>query len=113
MPDYPRSLIDFQQRFPDDAACARYLGALRWPDGLRCLACGHDRAWSLRSKPWVYECRGGLRDEHLQVHLDEFVFRFNRRHPPCRVLISPIRRHITKARGLQHIDPNGDSGISL
>ena len=34
MPDYPRSLVDFQRRFPDDAACAHYLAALRWPDGL-------------------------------------------------------------------------------
>ena len=33
MPDYPGSLVDFQRRFPDDAACAHYLAALRWPDG--------------------------------------------------------------------------------
>ena len=57
MPDYPRSLVDFQRRFPDDAACANYLFALRWPDGFRCPACGHDRAWALKTKPWTYECR--------------------------------------------------------
>ena len=33
MPDYPHSLVDFQRRFPDDAACAHYLADRRWPEG--------------------------------------------------------------------------------
>ena len=57
MPDYPRSLIAFQHRFPDDDACATYLAAIRWPDGFRCPACDHHHAWSLKTKPWTYECR--------------------------------------------------------
>lgn len=28
--DFPRSLIEFQRRFPDEAACASYLAAARW-----------------------------------------------------------------------------------
>ncbi len=47
MPDYPRSLIAFQRRFPDDRACAEYLVTVRWPEGFRCPACGHDRSWAL------------------------------------------------------------------
>jgi transposase-like protein len=39
-PDFPRSLIDFQHRFPDEAACRAYLFASRWPDGFACPACG-------------------------------------------------------------------------
>lgn len=57
MSDFPRSLIAFQRRFPDEAACATYLASLRWPAGFRCPACGHDRAWRLETKPWTYECR--------------------------------------------------------
>ena len=57
MPDYPRSLIAFQHRFPDDDACATYLAAIRWPDGFRCPSCDHHHAWSLKTKPWTYECR--------------------------------------------------------
>ena len=45
-----------QRRFPDDAACARYLVALRWPDGFRCPRCAHDHAWMLKTKAWTYEC---------------------------------------------------------
>ncbi len=46
MTDYPRSLLEFQHGFPDDAACAQYLCAQRWPEGFRCPAFGHDRAWA-------------------------------------------------------------------
>ena len=44
MPDYPRSIIAFQRRFPDEAAGAAYLADLRWPDGFCCPACGHGAA---------------------------------------------------------------------
>ncbi len=56
MPDYPDSLIAFQQRFPDDAACAAHLSSLRWPEGFRCPGCGHDRGWRLKGKAWTWEC---------------------------------------------------------
>ena len=57
MPDFPHSVIAFQHRFSDEAACAAYLAAIRWPEGFRCPACGHHRAWSLKTKLWTYECR--------------------------------------------------------
>ena len=53
MPDYPRSLIAFQRRFPDDRACAEYLLTVRWPEGFRCPACGHVQA--LETKAWTFE----------------------------------------------------------
>ena len=31
---------EFEARFPDDDACARYLAERRWPDGFVCPACG-------------------------------------------------------------------------
>ena len=67
MSDYPRSLIAFQRRFGDEAACADFLCALRWPDGFACPACGHDRAWQLRTKPWTYECRGCRRQTSVKA----------------------------------------------
>ena len=48
MSDCPSSLIDFQRRFPDDAACAAWLAELRWPDGFLCPVCVHDDAWALQ-----------------------------------------------------------------
>jgi hypothetical protein len=56
MTDFPRSLIEFQRRFPDEGACAAYLAQARWPDGFRCPACGHDKGWELATKAFTWEC---------------------------------------------------------
>jgi transposase-like protein len=47
--------VDFQERFPDDAACLEYLAASRWPEGFRCPACGGARAWVLERRH-LWEC---------------------------------------------------------
>lgn len=36
---FPTSLPEFQQVFPDDKACAKYLEAMRWPKGFTCPKC--------------------------------------------------------------------------
>ena len=56
MIDVPRSLIEFQDGFPDERACAAYLADARWPDGFRCPSCGHDKGWQLSSKAFTREC---------------------------------------------------------
>jgi len=56
MPDFPRSILEFQRQFPDEAACAAWLTAARWPEGFRCPVCGHDHAWELDTKAWTWEC---------------------------------------------------------
>jgi hypothetical protein len=52
----PRSLPEFEARFPDEAACARWLLTKRWPDGFRCPACGHDKAWELGRERLTLQC---------------------------------------------------------
>jgi transposase-like protein len=39
-PGFPRSIVEFQRRFPDEADCRAYLFESRWPDGYRCRRCG-------------------------------------------------------------------------
>ena len=47
---------EFEVRFPDDDACARYLAERRWPDGFVCPACGGRKGWALdRGRP-TWEC---------------------------------------------------------
>ena len=58
MPDYPHSLLEFQQRFPDERACADYLIETRWPDGFVCPSCGSVKAWALETKVFTFECAG-------------------------------------------------------
>ena len=56
MPDFPCSLIDFQHRFPDEAACAAWLFEARWPAGFRCPACAHEKGWPHGGKRFTFEC---------------------------------------------------------
>jgi len=67
---FPDSLPAFQRMFPDDAACARYLEAIRWRSGFACPRCA-DQAEPFRfaARPGVLRCRA-------------FTFRFNRRFYP-------------------------------
>jgi transposase-like protein len=44
--DYPADWAQFQEFFPDEAACLRYLESLSWPHGFLCPACGRAQA------PW-------------------------------------------------------------
>ncbi len=53
---FPRSLLEFQRHFPDDAACAAYLAEARWPEGFVCPSCAHRKAWQLETKAFTHEC---------------------------------------------------------
>ena len=45
MEDYPKTLLEFEDRFRTDAACRTYLVQLRWPSGFQCPRCHHARGW--------------------------------------------------------------------
>jgi transposase-like protein len=46
--DFPKTLMEFDERFGTEVACREYLMRLRWPGGFRCPKCGHDRGWTNR-----------------------------------------------------------------
>ena len=56
MVERPGSLPEFEARFPDEAACARWLFEKRWTAGFRCPGCGHDKGWELRRGTLLVEC---------------------------------------------------------
>jgi hypothetical protein len=56
MVERPGSLPEFEARFPDEAACARWLFEKRWPQGFRCPGCGHDKGWELDRGLLLSEC---------------------------------------------------------
>jgi len=51
MDDYPRTVAEFEARFPTEEACRAYLCRLRWPDGFRCR-CGEANAWLTARGLW-------------------------------------------------------------
>lgn len=44
--DYPRTVLDLEERFATEEACQEYLLRLRWPDGFVCPRCGIKGGWS-------------------------------------------------------------------
>ncbi len=66
-PRFPATLPEFQKLFPDAAACARYLEAMRWPDGFVCEHCGlHEEPYRFDTrKSVVLRCRGCKKNTSL------------------------------------------------
>lgn len=44
MIDYPKTVLEFRDRFATEAACREFIARVRWPDGPRCL-CGSTEVW--------------------------------------------------------------------
>ena len=55
--DYPKSLPEFQELFPDEDTCATWLFEMRRPDGFECPACGHKECCTLKTRKWLYQCK--------------------------------------------------------
>ena len=53
--DLPQDLPSFLERFGSDEQCRAYLFQARWPEGFRCSACGHERAWAHKAR-LIDEC---------------------------------------------------------
>jgi len=54
---YSGTWAEFVAWFPDEAACARHLERLRWPEGIVCRACGERRGWRTAQDRW-WVCAG-------------------------------------------------------
>jgi hypothetical protein len=54
-PDFPRTIVEYQERFATDAARLEYLAESRWPEGFRCPGCGGRGAWVLERRH-LWEC---------------------------------------------------------
>ena len=60
-----RSLAEFQGALPDEASCAAFLFARRWPGGFACPDCGKARPVALKSRPRLLECLDGGRQASM------------------------------------------------
>ena len=65
---FPKSLPDFQRLFPDDAACAKYLEAIRFRDGFVCPHCNASgEPGRLSTRPHVLRCRSCRKETRLMA----------------------------------------------
>jgi transposase-like protein len=54
MADYPRTVLEFNDRFQDESACRVYPESIRWPDGPRCPRCPQAKVWTMKAP--FYRC---------------------------------------------------------
>src|SRR3954454_17319146 len=80
MADFPKSLPEFERRFPDEAACAEWLLERRWAGGFVCPGCGHDGYWRLGRKVLTLQCRACRRETSVTAGTV-----MHRSHLPLRV----------------------------
>ena len=52
---FPKTLAEFDERFPDEAACRAHLIELRWGGRVRCAQCEFDETWELQNGR--FECK--------------------------------------------------------
>jgi len=50
------SAFDFFQKFPDEKTAREYMETARWPNGIRCIHCGHDTVYKIRDGK-IYTCK--------------------------------------------------------
>ena len=47
---FPKTLLAFQDQFPDEDACWQTLRRMRWPHGFRCPRCAHRKSYRLAER---------------------------------------------------------------
>src|SRR5438105_6608425 len=58
MEDYPRTILELEQRFSSEEACREYLFQLRWPEGFVCPRCHSRAVWrASRGRLVCRQCR--------------------------------------------------------
>lgn len=101
MEDYPKTLLEFEERFATEESCREYLFKLRWPEGFCCPCCKEVKAWA--TSRYLYKCvRCGF---HLSVIADT-IFQDTKR--PLRLWFRAIwhlvsQKYGTNALGLQRV----------
>lgn len=100
--DYPRNRVEFDEFFPDDQTCLRYLEDLRWREGFVCPDCGRS------GTPWR-SSRGMLICPHCRKHASVLAGTlFHRTRTPLRVWLLAAweitsQKYGTNALGLQRV----------
>jgi len=92
MNDFPKNLIEFEERFATEAACVAYVREKKWPDGFRCSKCGGRESWPVRR---VEECAGCGHQESVTAGT-----LFHQTRKPLRLWFRAITLWVTSKRGL-------------
>ena len=54
MEDYPKTMLEFEERFRTERACLEYLFNIKCPNGFLCIRCGRNKFWL--TEQGLYHC---------------------------------------------------------
>ena len=96
----------FEARFPDDAACARYLVERRWPDGFVCPVCGACKGWELKRERPAWECAGCARQTSVTAGTA-----LHRSHLPLKTWFLAAHIVASHSNGISALQLQGQLGL--
>src|SRR5271168_5052577 len=93
------TIPQFEKMFPNEDACAAYLVAHRWPDGVRCPRCDGRNCYKLATMDWKWECPncrigGAYRFSHIAGTI------FENTNKPLREWFRVIHLMLTSKKGV-------------
>src|SRR5580704_11585120 len=93
------TIPQFEAAFPNEDACAAYLVAHRWPDGVHCPRCGSVNVYRLTTMAWKWECPdcrqgGAYRFSHIAGTI------FENTNKPLRDWFRVIHMMLTSKKGI-------------
>jgi transposase-like protein len=93
------TIPQFERMFPNEDACAAYLVAHRWPDGVHCPRCGSVKIYALTTMTFKWECPdcrkgGAYRFSHIAGTI------FENTNKPLREWFRVIHTMLTSKKGV-------------
>ncbi|MGA2410450.1 MAG: IS1595 family transposase [Candidatus Binataceae bacterium] len=92
------TVSEWEKAFPNEDACAAYLVAHRWPDGVLCPRCGNPGVYDLLSNKWHWQCEKCAPDGYRFSHIAGTIF--ENTNKPLRDWFRVIHLMLTSKKGI-------------
>jgi IS1 family transposase len=93
------TLPQFEAMFPDEDACAAYLVAHRWPDGVHCPRCGSVKISAMTTMAFKWQCYDCAPDTSYRFsHITGTIF--ENTNKPLRQWFQVIHMMLTSKKGI-------------
>lgn len=104
-PQFPKTILEFQDRFATDTACYEFLRQSRYPDGFACPKCGNATAYD-RADRWGVECAKCGRCTSVTAGTV-----MHRTHTPIKVWMWAAWLMVTSKRGVSALELQRQLGL--
>lgn len=103
------TVTQWEVAFPDEDACAAYLVAHRWPEGVRCPRCGNPAVYDLPSRKWRWQCEKCAPDGYRFSHIAGTIF--ENTNKPLRDWFRVLHMMVTSKKGVSALQVHRTMGF--